>query len=173
MAAKKKPAQGGKPSPILNGPYEEPVWHYATAEDGSLDYERPLPGRRVFAPTTEAGEVWRTAPFGYAGLNQIELHLSGDALDSYVHRFGAHVFRFDFEPALPPLPRLRGGESFAYAVSLDDAAGVVTGRIAAARDGHTVTLSWAPQTPPIMVSQPMTSVLVTQGEGYALSLRAD
>jgi hypothetical protein len=128
---------------------------------------------RVFAPTTEAGEVWRTAPFGYAGLNHIDLHLSGDALDSYVHRFGAHVFRFDFEPALPPLPRLRGGESFAYAVSLDDAAGVVTGRIAAARDGDTVTLSWAPQTPPIMVSQPMTSVLVTQGEGYALSLRAD
>ena len=36
----------------MNGPYLEPTHHYATAEDGSLDYERPLPGRRIFAPST-------------------------------------------------------------------------------------------------------------------------
>ncbi|MGE4240278.1 BPTD_3080 family restriction endonuclease [Ramlibacter sp.] len=53
MPADNKPARGGgEPSPILNGPYDEPAWHYATAEDGSLDYERPIPGRRIFAPTT-------------------------------------------------------------------------------------------------------------------------
>lgn len=51
MAAKNKQAQE-ESSPILNGPYEEPGHHYATAEDGSLDYERPLPGRRLFVPTT-------------------------------------------------------------------------------------------------------------------------
>lgn len=48
MKTKTKP----DPSPILNGPYTEPQLHYATSEDGTLDYERPLPGRRIFAPTT-------------------------------------------------------------------------------------------------------------------------
>jgi type III restriction enzyme len=49
MATTKKQATLAEPSPILNGPYDEPGLHYATAEDGSLDYERPLPGRRVFS----------------------------------------------------------------------------------------------------------------------------
>lgn len=61
MAAKKNNARGEASSPILNGPYEEPAWHYATAEDGSLDYERPLPGRRVFAPTTPQVPLGRTS----------------------------------------------------------------------------------------------------------------
>jgi type III restriction enzyme len=52
MAAKKNLARIAEPSPILNGPYSEPGEHYATAADGSLDYERPLAGRRVFAPLT-------------------------------------------------------------------------------------------------------------------------
>jgi len=28
-------------NPILNNPYEEPGWHYATNLEGELDYERP------------------------------------------------------------------------------------------------------------------------------------
>lgn len=39
-------------SPILNGPYSEPEFHYATADDGSLNYEDPRKGRRIFAPQT-------------------------------------------------------------------------------------------------------------------------
>lgn len=60
MAAKKRPPQE-EPSPILNAPYEEPGRHYATAEDGSLDYERPLPGRRLFVPTTPQVPLGRPA----------------------------------------------------------------------------------------------------------------
>lgn len=41
-------------NPILNSPYLEPRLHYSTAEDGSLDYEKPLKGRRFFSP---AGQV--------------------------------------------------------------------------------------------------------------------
>jgi len=37
-------------NPILNSPYEEPLWHYATNEQGELDYELPIKGRRIFAP---------------------------------------------------------------------------------------------------------------------------
>lgn len=139
------------------------------AEEDSLRCDQSW----VFSPAPEEAGVWRTAPFGYAELNRIELRLSDDAVASYIHRFDTHAFRFDFEPALPPLRRLRGGESFAYAVSLDDANRVVTGRITAAREGDVVTLSWAPQTPPSMASRPMTSVIAARGEGYTLTVRAD
>lgn len=43
------PASAG---PILNGPYDEPRWHYATGSDGNLDYRDRRAGRRVFAPDT-------------------------------------------------------------------------------------------------------------------------
>ncbi|XWW44459.1 DEAD/DEAH box helicase family protein [Fibrella sp. USSR17] len=53
-------------SPILNNPYQEPLYHYATSGDGdqkgSLDYSRVVDGRRVFtndmmgAPTGTKGQ---------------------------------------------------------------------------------------------------------------------
>ena len=49
---KSAPRDAALPSPVLNGPYAEPQHHYATALDGSLNYEEPLPGRRIFAPQT-------------------------------------------------------------------------------------------------------------------------
>jgi type III restriction enzyme len=39
-------------NPILNNPYEEPAHHYATNLEGELDYERIMPGRRVFTGST-------------------------------------------------------------------------------------------------------------------------
>src|ERR1044072_2386797 len=40
-------------NPILNNPYEEPVWHYATNLQGELDYSRPVKGRRIFTPEVQ------------------------------------------------------------------------------------------------------------------------
>lgn len=40
-------------NPILNSPYEEPALHYAQTEDGSLNYEAVVKGRRVFNPIVE------------------------------------------------------------------------------------------------------------------------
>jgi type III restriction enzyme len=37
-------------NPILNNPYLEPQYHYHTNENGELDYDVPLRGRRVFVP---------------------------------------------------------------------------------------------------------------------------
>jgi len=37
-------------NPILNNPYEEPRYHYATSETGELDYDRIIEGRRIFTP---------------------------------------------------------------------------------------------------------------------------
>ncbi|MGH7943937.1 MAG: BPTD_3080 family restriction endonuclease [Opitutaceae bacterium] len=44
-------------NPILNNPYEEPLAHYATNLDGELDYERVVPGRRVFVPEVQSVPV--------------------------------------------------------------------------------------------------------------------
>ena len=38
-------------NPILNAPYSEPRWHYATDLNGHLNYEDIRPGRRIFDPT--------------------------------------------------------------------------------------------------------------------------
>ncbi len=37
-------------NPILNSPYDEPRWHYATDADGSLNYQDIRPGRQIFMP---------------------------------------------------------------------------------------------------------------------------
>ncbi len=41
-------------NPILNSPYEEPLLHYATDDEGSLDYEKIIDGRRIFAPEIQS-----------------------------------------------------------------------------------------------------------------------
>ena len=37
-------------NPILNSPYEEPLLHYNTAPDGSLNYNDIRKGRRIYSP---------------------------------------------------------------------------------------------------------------------------
>jgi type III restriction enzyme len=37
-------------NPILNNPYKEPLYHYATDTDGSLNYADIRSGRRIFTP---------------------------------------------------------------------------------------------------------------------------
>ena len=66
----KKPGSAGSPgSPILNGPYQEPSLHYATAPDGNLDYQDRRPGRRVFAPETPQVPLGRQPQAGMFDIN--------------------------------------------------------------------------------------------------------
>lgn len=39
-------------NPILNGPYQEPAYHYSTDAQGNLNYADVREGRRIFAPDT-------------------------------------------------------------------------------------------------------------------------
>jgi len=39
-------------NPILNSPYEEPAWHYATDQSGNLNYDDVREKRRVFTTDT-------------------------------------------------------------------------------------------------------------------------
>ena len=55
-------------NPILNSPYLEPKLHYSTAENGSLDYEAVIKGRRFFNPKGQVVPVRQGAQreMGYA-----------------------------------------------------------------------------------------------------------
>jgi len=48
-------------NPILNCPYDEPVLHYATDDEGALDYARVIEGRRIHAPEIQAIPVRQSA----------------------------------------------------------------------------------------------------------------
>lgn len=48
----KNTPQPDKNNPILNTPYAEPDWHYATDGEGNLNHQDVRSGRRVFAPDT-------------------------------------------------------------------------------------------------------------------------
>jgi type III restriction enzyme len=41
-------------NPILNSPYDEPQFHYATDSDGALDYSKIVKGRRIFTPDIQS-----------------------------------------------------------------------------------------------------------------------
>ena len=69
MKIKAPKPSGAIPSPILNGPYSAPELHYATAEDGSLDYEKPLPGRRIFSPQTPQVPIGKKAQASLYDIN--------------------------------------------------------------------------------------------------------
>ena len=82
MNSPSKPATGsrtGKPAkpaapvdgPILNGPYDEPRFHFATAADGNLDYRDRRNGRRIFAPDTPQVPLGHTPQGSLYDLNDL------------------------------------------------------------------------------------------------------
>jgi type III restriction enzyme len=58
-------------NPILNNPYEEPAWHYATNLAGELDYANPVKGRRVFTPEIQPIPVRQGAQEELLELNEV------------------------------------------------------------------------------------------------------
>ena len=48
-------------NPILNSPYDMPVLHYATDDEGALDYSRIVEGRRIYAPEIQAIPIRQSA----------------------------------------------------------------------------------------------------------------
>jgi type III restriction enzyme len=65
----KSPTPAGGESPILNGPYDEPVLHYATTQDGHLDYSDRRKGRRIFAPETPQVPLGKQPQSGLFDIN--------------------------------------------------------------------------------------------------------
>ncbi len=69
MTGKKVRGGSRDETPILNGPYDEPQFHYATTPDGNLDYRDKRPGRRIFAPETPQVPLGSEAQGGMFDIN--------------------------------------------------------------------------------------------------------
>ncbi|WP_020602303.1 BPTD_3080 family restriction endonuclease [Spirosoma spitsbergense] len=135
-----------EPSPILNNPYQEPLFHYATAGDGdqkgSLDYGRIVTGRRIFtndlsgAPTSTKGqrEIFdvneNTAQYGEQLVNLLRNEVAKWRQDGYLNttRVTAELLAFWFQSdndALPPRKKLffAQQEAIETAIWLNEVAG--------------------------------------------------
>src|SRR5256885_822587 len=53
MASTKTNTASSSENPILNNPYEEPLFHYATSLEGELDYSKIEKARRIFAGSVQ------------------------------------------------------------------------------------------------------------------------
>ena len=73
-------------NPILNNPYEEPVWHYATNLQGELDYSRPIKGRRVFTPEVQTIPVRQGVQGDLMELDEISKVEHGDHVVNLLRR---------------------------------------------------------------------------------------
>ncbi len=76
--------------PILNGPYDEPLFHFATAADGNLDYRDRRNGRRVFAPDTPQVPLGHTPQGSLYDLND----LAANYRDYLVNLLREHLGRW-------------------------------------------------------------------------------
>ncbi|KAF0128357.1 MAG: type III restriction enzyme [Bacteroidetes bacterium] len=66
-------------NPILNSPYDEPMLHYATDADGSLNYNDIRKGRRIFAPDMQAMPSRQGAQGSIFEIND------------FAHEYGTHI----------------------------------------------------------------------------------
>ena len=72
-------------NPILNNPYEEPLFHYATNLAGELDYSVVKSGRRIFTPDVQSIPVRAGAQKDLFEINETA-GLYGDELVNLVRR---------------------------------------------------------------------------------------
>src|SRR4051812_6341161 len=73
-------------NPILNNPYEEPAWHYATNLAGELDYEKPVKGRRMFTPEVHTIPVRQGTQSELMELNEVAAGQHGNHLVNLLRR---------------------------------------------------------------------------------------
>lgn len=59
-------------NPILNSPYDAPLYHYATDLDGALDYSNVIEGRRIFTPDTQVIPIRQTGQKELLEVNDFE-----------------------------------------------------------------------------------------------------
>ena len=69
-----------EPNPILNNPYREPEWHYATNLEGELDYEKVEAGRRTFTGELQTILVPQRAQLSLVELNEFAAREYGNHL---------------------------------------------------------------------------------------------
>lgn len=73
-------------NPILNNPYEEPAYHYATNAEGELDYDAVMPGRRYFSGEVAAMPVTTGPQKEFAAISEDLTRAYGNKLVNLIRR---------------------------------------------------------------------------------------
>ena len=89
MAGKRSSSETRADSPILNGPYDEPEFHYATTQDGNLDYQDKRPGRRIFASDTPQIPIGKQPQAGMFDINDFVAQYRDHLVNQLRERVGA------------------------------------------------------------------------------------
>ena len=89
MSGKTASAGETKGSPILNGPYDEPAFHYATTPEGTLNYEDKRRGRRIFAPDTPQVPLGQQPQAGMFDLNDFAPRYREELVNQLREQVGA------------------------------------------------------------------------------------
>ena len=89
MADNKASVGANGATPILNGPYDEPEYHYATTPEGNLDYEDKRRGRRIFAPDTPQVPLGKQPQAGMFDLNDFAVQYRDHLVNQLREQVGA------------------------------------------------------------------------------------
>ena len=92
MAGKQSSGGAQAETPILNGPYDEPAFHYATTPEGNLDYLDKRRGRRIFAPDTPQIPIGKQPQAGMFDINDFAAQYRDHLVNQLREKIGrAHV----------------------------------------------------------------------------------
>lgn len=104
--------------------------------------------------------------------NLIELVTNAKAeILQYRQILGPHVFRIEFDPALPTIKSAKSGQSVKYRLSLDNFTNLVEGLVSVKRDQDTVQLDWQHEAPSWTRNYHFTSIIRPGTDGsYSLEV---
>jgi hypothetical protein len=133
-----------------------------------------LGGRPFFTSTLGNGVVrytWENVAARRAA--SIEIDTKADRTIAYRHKFGAHVWSFEFLDPLPPLDGLRVGANYRFEVSWDAQRTLVKGVIRTLAIPGGIKLLWTPTEPGWLTERPFSTELVRAPAGYIMTLARD
>jgi hypothetical protein len=128
---------------------------------------------RLFKATSDStsGKLYRSNRFGYRASDYIEVVTnSKNEILSYKHFQGEHLFKIDFNPALPNINSAQTGQQIRYQMSLDSFKNLVTGIVSIKTDEKTIIFDWQHEAPAWAKSSGFQSVVHFDSGGYDLEV---
>lgn len=128
--------------------------------------------RRVFkvASSKDNEVLYRSNPFEDQTTIELVTNSTGE-IRQYRHLLRPHVFRIDFDPALPTIKSARTDQTVKYSISLDSFTDLVLGLVSVKKQNDTVKFDWQHETPAWTRNYHFTSVIrLAPDGGYDLEV---
>ncbi len=122
--------------------------------------------RRVFkiASATQNEVLYRSNLFEDRTVIEVLTNSNGE-IRQYTHLLGPHVFRIDFDPALPTVKSARTDQKVKYSMSLDGFTNLVHGLVSVKKKHDTLELEWQHDAPAWTRNYHFTSIIRPAADG--------